>query len=407
LVKFGQNYHVSCSRYFHEVVVLSAVRIPVGSFQGSLSSLKAPQLGSIVVKSAVEKAGIQPQQVNEVILGNVLQGGQGQAPARQAAKFAGLPNSVCCTTINKVCSSGMKSVMIAAQTIMLGQSSIIVSGGFESMSNVPYYLDTRARSGFKMGDGKLIDGLVSDGLWDVYNQFHMGNCAEDCAKKYNISRKEQDEYAIKSYQRALESIKNGYFKDEIIPVTVSSKKGDEVISVDEEVQKVDFSKLPNLKPAFDKNGTVTAANASKINDGASALLLTSAEKAQKLHKTPIARIISFADAERDPIEFPTAPALAIPIALQRAGLSAQQIDFWEINEAFSVVALANIKELGLNPDKVNVLGGAVALGHPIGSSGSRIIVSLIHHLRRTGGRYGCAAICNGGGGASAIVIERL
>jgi acetyl-CoA C-acetyltransferase len=301
----------------------------------------------------------------------------------------------------------MKSIIFGAQSIMLGNTTLAVTGGFESMSNIPYYLDNRARSGLKMGEGKIIDGLIHDGLWDVYNQFHMGMCAEDCAKKYKIGRQEQDDYAIRSYKRASEALQNGIWNEEIVPVTVPSKKGDVVVSVDEEIQKVDFTKLPALKPAFDKNGTVTAANSSKINDGASAIILTSASNAQKTNRKPIARIISFADAERDPIECPTAPALAIPIALKRAGLKINDIDLWEINEAFSVVALANIKELGLNPDKVNVLGGAVALGHPIGSSGCRIVVSLIHHLRRTGGRYGCAAICNGGGGASAIIVERL
>eukprot|EP01125_Pyxidicula_operculata_P022257 TRINITY_DN8992_c0_g1_i1.p1 TRINITY_DN8992_c0_g1~~TRINITY_DN8992_c0_g1_i1.p1 ORF type:complete len:415 (+),score=131.41 TRINITY_DN8992_c0_g1_i1:41-1285(+) len=389
-----------------EAVIVSAVRTPVGSFLGSLSSLKAPELGGIAVKAAVERSGLKADQVDEVILGNVLSAGLGQAPARQASMFGGLPPKVVCTTINKVCASGMKTISYAAQSILLGHSNVVVSGGFESMSNVPFYVPN-VRGGLKYGDGKFVDGMIFDGLTDVYNKFHMGNCAEDCAKKYNISRQEQDEYAILSFKRAAQATKDGHFKNEIVPVTIAGKKGDVVVSEDEGFKSADFNKIPTLRPAFIKDGTVTAANSSTLNDGASALVVVSGEYASQHNLKPLARIVSFADAERLPIEFPTAPALAIPIALKRAGLTVDQIDLWEINEAFAVVALANQRELKIPLEKLNVLGGGVSLGHPIGASGARIVTTLIHHLHQTNKRYGCASICNGGGGATAIIVEKL
>jgi len=320
-----------------------------------------------------------------------------------------LPENVICTTINKVCASGMKAVMVAAQTIMIGHAEVIVAGGFESMSNVPYYLDFKARMGLKYGNGKVIDGVLHDGLTDVYNQFHMGNCAENTSKKFNIGRKEQDDYAILSYQRAINAMKEGYFKNEIVPITVKgNKKGEQtIVSEDENPKKVQFDKIPTLRPVFQEDGTVTAANSSTLNDGSSALVLMSSEVAKKKGLKPIARIISFADAETKPIDFPISPSLALPIALERAKLKKEDIDLWEINEAFSVVALANLKILGLDLEKLNVNGGGVSLGHPIGSSGSRIITSLIHELKRRKKKYGAAGICNGGGGGSSIIIERL
>lgn len=348
-------------------------------------------------------------------MGNVLQAGQGQAPATQASIGAGLPTKTPATTVNKVCASGMKTVMFGAQSLMLGHNDLVVAGGMESMSNVPYYMDSRARKGLSYGHGQLTDGIIHDGLWDVYNQFHMGLCAEDCATKHKVTRQEQDEYAILSYKRAADATKNGFFKNEVLPVPVKeTKKGaqgpPQFVTEDEEVKKVMFDKIPTLRPAFSPTGTITAANASKLNDGAAALVLTSDTHYNNNKATfakPIAKIIAFADASCDPIEFPIAPALAVPIALKRAGLKVSDIDLWEINEAFSVVALANIKLLGLDSNKVNVLGGGVSLGHPIGASGARIITTLVHNLQRTGGRYGCASICNGGGGASAIIVERL
>jgi acetyl-CoA C-acetyltransferase len=338
-------------------------------------------------------------------MGNVLQANQGQAPARQAALGAGLGTDVVCTTVNKVCASGLKATMLAASSILLGHQKLVVSGGFESMSNVPYYLP---RGGFKYGHGELPDGIIKDGLWDVYNNFHMGNCGEDCAKKYKITREEQDQFAIESYKRAAEAYKNGAFKAEIVPVSVPQKKGDPiVVAEDEEYKKVQFDKISGLKPAFQKDGTITAANASKINDGAAALVLASGEAIKEFKLKPLARILSFADAENPPIEFTTAPAKAIPIALKRANLQTKDIDFWEINEAFSVVSLINNKLLNLDAKKVDVNGGAVALGHPIGASGARLLVTLLYTLQAKNARYGAAGICNGGGGASAMVIERL
>jgi acetyl-CoA C-acetyltransferase len=372
-----------------------------------LSSFSATQLGAIVIKEAVKKAGIQPDQVNEVFMGNVLSANVGQAPVTQASIYAGLPNTIPGTTVNKVCASGMKAIMLGAQSIMLGDNDIVVAGGMESMSNVPYYLD-KARNGYRLGHGQITDGLVKDGLWDVYNNYHMGNAAELCAKECNISREDQDTYAIDSYKRSAEAYKKGLFKDEIVPVEVPVRGKDPMmVTEDEEYTKVDFSKIPSLKPAFQKDGTVTAANASKLNDGASCVVLMSKEKADALGIKPLAKIRSFADAQQAPEWFTTAPAKALPRAIAKAGLTTSDVEYFEINEAFSAVAIANNKEMSLDPSKVNVNGGAVALGHPLGSSGCRIVVSLVHILKQRGAKIGAAGICNGGGGASAIVIENI
>ena len=390
-----------------EVVIVSAVRTPIGSFGGSLSSVSAPKLASIAIKGAVENAGIKAEMVQEVFMGNVLQANIGQAPARQAAKFAGLSNEVPCTTINKVCASGMKSIMLATQTIKAGDNDIVIAGGMENMSNVPHYFD-KGRKGQKLGDMKLIDGLVKDGLTDVYNRVHMGNCAEICAKDMKITREEQDEFAIESYNRSIKAWKEGRFNDEIVSVSVPQRKGDDIlISKDEEYQNVRMDKIPTLRPVFDKEGTITAANASTLNDGASALLIMSMEKANELSIKPLAKIISYADASQEPEWFTTAPAKALPIALSKSNMKISDVDYFELNEAFSVVGLANMNILGLNSDIVNVNGGAVSLGHPLGSSGSRIIVTLINVLKQNGGKIGAAGICNGGGGASAMVIELI
>jgi acetyl-CoA C-acetyltransferase len=390
-----------------EVYIVSAVRTPMGSFNGAFASLSATQLGAAAIKGALDKIKLDPNEVQEVYMGNVLQAGLGQAPARQAAKFAGLPNSVICTTVNKVCASGMKSIALGAQSIMLGENDVVVAGGMENMSQVPHYLPG-SRSGFRLGDAKLIDGMVYDGLTDVYNRQHMGNCAELCAKEKNITREEQDQFAINSYKRAAAAWESGKFDNEVIPVSVPQRKGDPIIvSKDEEYTNVKLDKIPTLSPVFQKDGTVTAANASTLNDGASAVILMSKEKADALGIKPLAKIISFADAEQAPEWFTTAPSVALPKALKKANLTIKDIDYWELNQAFSVVGLANIKELGLNPDKVDVNGGAVALGHPLGSSGCRIIVTLINVLKQNNGRYGAAAICNGGGGASAMIIENI
>ena len=388
-----------------EVVIVSAVRTPMGSFGGCLSSVSATKLGSAAIKGAIEKAGIDSRIVNEVFMGNVLQANLGQAPARQAAIFAGLSKNVPCTTINKVCSSGMKSIMIAAQTILSGDNDVVIAGGMENMSSVPHYMD-KSRTGQKLGDMKLIDGLVKDGLTDVYGRVHMGVCAETCAKDMEFSREEQDAFAIESYNRSSQSWKDGKFANEIVPVEVPQRRGDAlIISEDEEYKNVRMEKIPALRPVFDKEGTITAANASTLNDGASALVLMSAEKAAKLNITPLAKIRSYADAAQEPEWFTTAPAKALPIALGKAGLSTSDVDYYELNEAFSVVGLANMKILDLDASTVNVNGGAVSLGHPLGSSGSRIIVTLINVLKQNNGKIGAAGICNGGGGASAIVIE--
>lgn len=389
-----------------EVVIVGAARTPMGKFLGGLSSVPAPKLGAVAIQGALAKSGVSADQVQEVFMGNVLQAGIGQAPARQAAMFANIPESVPCTTINKVCASGMKAVSLAAQSIMTGDNDIVIAGGMENMSAVPHYY--QARNAQKFGDVRMIDGMLKDGLTDVYNRVHMGNCAELCAKENNISREEQDAFAIESYNRAAKAWKEGRFAEEVVPVEVPQRKGDPiVISEDEEYTNVKMEKIPSLRPAFDKEGTVTAANASTLNDGASALVLMSREKAEELGLNPIARIVSFADAAQAPEWFTTAPSKALPKALDKAGLKNSDIDFWELNEAFAVVGLANIAELGLDASKVDVNGGAVALGHPLGSSGSRILVTLINVLKQNKGRYGAAGICNGGGGASAMVIEAL
>ena len=389
-----------------EVYIVSAVRTPIGSFGGSLSALSASQLGATAIKAAVERAGINPKQVQEVFMGNVLSANVGQAPATQAAKFAGLPD-IPATTINKVCASGTKAIMFAAQSIALGQNDIVVAGGMESMSNVPYYLD-KARNGYRLGDGKIIDGLVKDGLWDVYNDYHMGSAAELCATDCNISREEQDAYAIESYKRSQAAQLEGKFKNEIGAVEIKDRTGQiSLIENDEEVNAVKFDKIPSLKTVFKKDGTVTAANASTLNDGAAALVLMSKEKAEELGLKPLARIISYADAQQAPEWFTTTPSKAIPIALERAGIQTSDVDYFEINEAFSVVSLANNKILNLDPSRVNVNGGAVSMGHPLGASGARIVVTLINVLKQNNAKIGVAAICNGGGGASAMVIENL
>jgi len=388
-----------------EVVIVSALRTPIGSFGGSLAGFTATQLGGIAIKAAIEKAGIKPEDVQEVYMGNVLSANLGQAPATQAAKHAGLPD-LPATTINKVCASGTKAIMLAAQSIALGQNDIVVAGGMESMSNVPYYLD-KARTGYRLGHGQITDGLVKDGLWDVYNDYHMGSAAELCAAECHISREEQDAFAIASYKKAQAAQNEGKFTAEIAPVEVKDRKGEiTLVSNDDEPFAVKFDKIPSLKPVFKKDGTVTAANASTLNDGAAALVLMSADKAKELGLKPLARILAYADAQQAPEWFTTAPAKAIPLALSRAGKSIQDVDYFEINEAFSVVSLANNQLLELNNDKVNVNGGAVSLGHPLGASGARIVVTLLSVLAQNNGKIGVAGICNGGGGASALVVEK-
>ena len=388
-----------------EVYIVSAVRTPIGSFGGILSSLTAPQLGAIAIKGAIDKVSLDPSIVDEVIFGSVIQAGLGQAPARQAAKLAGLPDKVICTTINKVCASGMKSIALASQQILLGDADIVIAGGMESMSNVPFY-NTHQRWGNKYGDTTLLDGLAKDGLVDVYDKVAMGNFADLCAQENHISRGEQDAFAISSYQKSQHAIQNGLFENEIVPVVIPQKKGDPItINKDEEPFNVKFDKVAQLKPAFSKEGTVTAANASTMNDGAAALILISGEKMKELGLVPIAKVISNADAEQDPKWFTTSPALAIPKALAKANLNIDDINFFEFNEAFSVVGIVNTQLLKLDANKVNVNGGAVSIGHPLGCSGARIVVTLINVLHQNKGKLGAAAICNGGGGASAIVIE--
>ncbi|HEX4956893.1 MAG TPA: acetyl-CoA C-acyltransferase [Lacibacter sp.] len=388
-----------------EVYVISAVRTPIGSFGGSLKSLTATQLGAAAIKGALQKAGVQPAQVNDVLMGCVIQANLGQAPARQAAKFAGLPNEVNCTTVNKVCASGMKAIAQAAQSILLGDADIVVAGGMESMSNVPFYVDSM-RWGNKYGNTNLIDGLAKDGLTDVYDGKAMGNAAELCAKECGVSREEQDAFAIESYKRSQAAWESGKFNDEVIPVEIPQRKGDPVVfAKDEEPYNVKFDKIPSLSPAFVKEGTVTAANASTMNDGAAALVLMSKEKADALGLKPIAKILSYADAEQAPEWFTTTPSLAVPKAVAKAGLKMEDIHYWELNEAFSVVGIENTRRMKLDPAKVNAHGGAVSLGHPLGASGARIIVTLIGVLKANGAKYGAAGICNGGGGASAMVIS--
>jgi acetyl-CoA C-acetyltransferase len=389
-----------------EVVIVSAVRTPIGSFGGALAEVGATQLGATAIQAAVQRAGVDPALVTEVIMGSVLQANLGQAPARQAAKFGGLSNDAQCTTVNKVCASGMKAVMIGMQSILLGDAEVVVAGGMESMSGTPYYVE-KARYGYRYGHGQLLDGVVKDGLTDVYHQTAMGVSAELCAAQHGIGRAEQDAYAIESYKRAAAAWAAGNFNNEVVPVTVKGRKGDIIVSHDEEYKAVNFEKIPGLKPVFQKDGTVTAANASTINDGAAALVLMSAERAKALGLRPLAKLRGYADAEQAPELFTTTPALAVPRAVKKAGLSLGDIAFHEINEAFSVVALANMRLLGLSADTVNVNGGAVALGHPLGCSGARILVTLINVLHQRSATFGAAGICNGGGGASAMVIEAL
>ncbi|MCX6143980.1 MAG: thiolase family protein [Ignavibacteriales bacterium] len=390
----------------NDVVIVSACRTAIGSFMGSLSSLAAPRLGALVIEEAVKRSGIKKSDVDEVILGNVLTAGLGQAPARQAALFAGLPDSVECLTINKMCGSGLKSVMLGSQAIALGDAAVVVAGGVESMSNSPYLLE-KARDGYRMGHGKLVDSMIRDGLWDVYNDFHMGNAAEICARECAIPRQAQDEFAIQSYRRAQSAIAEGRFKSEILPVTIKGKQGDTIVEQDEEPFKTSFDKVPKLKPAFQQDGTVTAANASKINDGAAALVLMSVDRAKALGVKPIARVVAHGSSAKKPEWFTTAPADAIAKVLSKAGLKVQDIDLFEINEAFAVVSLAVQKIVGIESNKLNVNGGAVALGHPIGASGARILVTLLHALKQRGMKRGMAAICIGGGEASALIVEML
>jgi acetyl-CoA C-acetyltransferase len=389
-----------------EAVIVAGCRTPIGSFEGALSPLSATQLGAIVVEEAVNRAGLQKADVDEVIMGCILTAGLGQAPARQAALFAGLPDSVECMTINKVCGSGLKAVMLASQSIMLGDADVIVAGGMESMSNAPYLLD-KARAGYRMGHAQLIDSMIKDGLWDVYNDFHMGNAGELCAKECGVPREAQDDFSIMSYQRALDAQENSRFKDEIVPVKITGRRGEvTTVSEDEEPGKVKFEKIRTLKPAFRKDGTITAANASKINDGAAAIVVMSKEKAKTLGIKPLAKVVGFASSAKKPEWFTTAPADVIPKVLKKVGLTLNDIDLFEINEAFAVVNLAVNKILGLDTSKVNVNGGAVALGHPIGASGARILVTLLYAMKQRNVQRGLAGICIGGGEASALIIDR-
>lgn len=389
-----------------EIVIVAAKRTPMGSFGGSLSTVPATKLGAIAIKGALDSIDLNSNLVDEVFMGNVLQANLGQAPSRQAAIFAGINENTPCTTINKVCASGMKAIFLAAQSIKCGDSEIVVAGGMENMSMVPHYYN--ARKAKKLGDIKLTDGMVKDGLTDVYNKVHMGSCADECAKEYNITREEQDDFAIQSYKKASDAIKSGLFENEIVEVNVPQRKGDDiVIKEDEEYKNVKLEKLPKLKPVFSTDGTVTAANASTLNDGASAVILMSMEKANELNLKPVVKIISYADASQEPKWFTTSPTKAINKALEKANLKPEDIDFWELNEAFSVVGIVNSRLLEIDPSKVDVNGGAVALGHPLGSSGSRIVVTLINVLKQNEGKIGVAGICNGGGGASALIIENV
>ena len=389
-----------------EVYIVSVARTPIGSLGGVLSGVTAVELGKIAVQAAMERAGVNGTQIDEVYMGNVLQANVGQAPAQQVSIAAGIATTTPCTTVNKVCASGMKAIMLGAQSIMLGDNQVVVVGGMESMSNAPHYLPS-GRTGIRYGNGEILDAIVRDGLQDPYKKYMMGNAGEVCAKHYSFSREDQDNYAIASYKRAQEAYANGYFKDEIVPVVIASRKGDVTIAEDEEYKKFDESKVGALKPAFEKEGTITAINASKINDGASAMVLMSGDKVKERGVQPLAKIIGFADASQEPEWFTTTPSKAIPKALDKAGLKVEDVDFFEVNEAFSVVALANMKEMNIAHDKINVFGGAVALGHPIGNSGCRIVGTLISILKHKGGKIGAAGICNGGGGASAMVIEKV
>jgi len=391
-----------------EIFILAAARTPIGSFGGSLSSVPATRLGAAAIKGVLEKSKIDPSSVQEVYMGNVISANLGQAPARQAAIFSGLPSNVICTTVNKVCASGMKAIMLASQAIQLGDAEVVVAGGMENMSRIPYYLP-KARTGYGYGNGEIIDGLVQDGLTDVYDQSAMGLCGDRTASKYGISREEQDEFAIRSYTLSASATENGYFKNEIVPVEVTSPKGGASVFVeeDEEFKRVKFEKIPALKPVFSPEGTITAANASTINDGGAALLLAGSNTVLKSGLKPVGRIVAYADAEQDPAWFTTTPVLATQKVLKKAGMTLGDIDYFEVNEAFAVVALFYIKELGLNPERVNIFGGAVSLGHPLGASGARIVTTLLSVLEQQNARYGLAAICNGGGGASAVIVERL
>jgi len=391
----------------NRVYIVAAVRTPMGSFNGMLSGISAPKLGSVAIKGALSKSGLNPSDVDEVYFGNVLQAGVGQAPARQAAILAGLPESTPCTTVNKVCASGMKSISLGASSIMLGHNDIVVTGGMENMSQVPHYLPN-SRTGYKYGDFKAIDGLAYDGLRDVYNEYMMGTAADLTAKKFDISREEQDNFAINSYKQTAKSWTSGKFNDEVIPVPIPQRKGDPIMMTeDEEYKNVNFDKIPNLRPVFEKDGSVTAANASTINDGAACVILVSEKKLKELGLEPMAEVLSFADAAHQPELFTTAPSVALPIALERAGCSINDVDAFELNEAFSVVGLVNNKLLNLDASKVNINGGAVSMGHPLGASGARIVVTLLHVLKQNSGSLGAAAICNGGGGASAMVIKNI
>ncbi len=389
-----------------KVVIVSAKRTAIGSFNGVLSNFSATELGSFVIKSLLEETSINPQEIDEVIMGNVLTAGLGQAAARQAALFAGLPEKVECMTINKMCGSGLKAVMLAHQAILTGDAEVIIAGGQESMTNAPYLLK-KARNGYRLGHSEIYDSMILDGLWDVYNNIHMGNCAEKCAKDFSMSREEVDNFAISSYKKAISAIENGKFRDEITPIKVQSKGKEQIIDTDEEPSKVIFEKIPTLKPVFDKNGVVTAANASKINDGASALLVMSEEKAKELGLKPLVEIIAQSSAAKLPIDFTTAPADAISKVLNKAGLKVSDIDLFEINEAFAVVSLAVNKLLNLDIEKVNVNGGAIALGHPIGASGARILTTLIYEMKRRNSELGLASLCIGGGEASALIVKNI
>ncbi len=388
-----------------EVYIVSIARTPIGSLSGALSSLTAPQLGAAAIKAAVERAGISPSDVQEVYMGNVLSANIGQAPAQQASIFAGLPTNIPCTTVNKVCASGMKAIMLGAQAIQLGDAEVVVAGGMESMSNAPYYIE-KARSGYRLGHGQLLDAIIKDGLWDPYQNYHMGNAGELCNTEYKITREDQDNYARESYLRTQKAYENGYFNNELVPVEIPGKQ---VVTVteDEEYKKVNFEKMATLRPAFAKDGTITAANASKINDGAAAVVLMEGEKMKQLGLKPVAKVISFADASQNPEWFTTTPVKAMAKALEKAGLQVSDIDYFEINEAFSCVPIVNAKEMNIPHEKLNVWGGAVSVGHPIGCSGARITVTLASVLKQHNGRYGLAGICNGGGGASAILIENI
>jgi len=387
------------------VYIVGIARTPIGSLGGTLAAVTAPQLGATAIKEALNRAGIKPDQIQEVFIGNVVSAGIGQAPAQQASIFAGIPTNTPCTTVNKVCASGMKSIMVGAQTILNGDNDIVLAGGMESMSNIPYYLD-KARTGYRLGNGSIVDGILKDGLWDPYKDYHMGNAGELCSSTYNITREDQDVFAKESYTRAANAWKNCYFSKEVTPVTIAGKSP-VTITEDEEYKKANFEKMPALKPAFTKDGTITAANASKINDGAAAVVLASEEKVKELGLKPLMRIVSFADASQAPEWFTTTPIKAMNTALVKAGLKISDIDFAEVNEAFSCVAIVNAKEVGIPMEKLNVWGGAVALGHPIGCSGARITVTLSNILQTNKAKYGIAGICNGGGGASAIVIENV